>query len=146
MALLLVLFGGVLVDVGFRGTGDQLGALLKTDVPGFVPWGGAMLLIGALGYAKPLRTPSHLLLLLVILVLFLTNHGIFANLQQAFTHPPAASQPEGLISPTDAQALQAGPTVNVNLPNLGSSNNPITGAANAAAGFGAAIGKFLGLF
>lgn len=121
MAFLLVLFGGVLVDVGIRNTADQLGALLKSDVPGFVPWAGAMFIIGMLGYIKTLRTPSHILLGLVILVLFLSNHGIFANLQQAFTNPPAPSTPETLPA-SDVQALQQGPTVNINVEGGGGSS------------------------
>lgn len=130
---MLVIFGAGMVDVGFRGTGDQLGSLLAADIPGFVPWAGAMLAIGMLGYVPVLRTPSHLLMALVLLVLFLSNRGIFANLAAVVAHPPAPLGETALVSPTDIAALEHGPTINV----TGAAGSP-GGAAGSTAGSGPA--------
>lgn len=66
----------------------QLGLthLLKDDFTGknnFVYWVLSILIVGAIGYIKPLQPVSRAFMLLIIIVLFLTNKGVFAQFNEA---------------------------------------------------------------
>lgn len=149
MALALLLLGLVLVDVGYRGTYADLASQLASDMPGFLPWLGAVVLIGALGYAPSLETFSNALLVLVILVLLLVNGGAWANLSAAFgaAQQSPLSQSVGLIpTQADAAALAGGPTVTLNAPAGSSSGSTATTALGAAGAALKAIPFIGGLF
>ena len=102
MPFTFLIVGAFLLAAGANGKGADLFALLKGDfvnAPGvqqqatFVPWAAAILILGAAGYVPALRVASRLFLVLVILVLFLSNQGFFAQLQQQFPElfPKAAT-------------------------------------------------------
>jgi hypothetical protein len=78
----LVLVGLVLIVTAIRGTQGSLWNLIYGDITGqaggnkgFVVWLAAIAAIGAVGYYPPLRTPSRLLLGLVVLGIFISNVG-----------------------------------------------------------------------
>ena len=101
MPFALVLIGLLLIVTAIRGTqgnlwnlfyGDLTGA--GTDAKGFLVWLAAIAAIGAMGYYKPLQTPSRLLLALVVIGIFLANPGVLAQMAATATSPlPKPVQP-----------------------------------------------------
>jgi hypothetical protein len=92
MPLALLLLGALFLVAAVRGdkcNGQQCSRMLfdtmKSDFTGpnnFIYWGLALFLIGAMGYAKPLKPLSNAFLGLVILVLFISNRGFFAKFME----------------------------------------------------------------
>lgn len=63
-----------------------LATLLKNDFTGqnnFIYWVLSILVIGAIGYIKPLQSISRAFMLLVVIVLFLSNQGVFSKFNAA---------------------------------------------------------------
>jgi hypothetical protein len=86
MPYLFLIAGSVMVISAVRGTQATLLSLLKGDFTGknnFVYWLISILIIGALGYIQELRPVSRAFLILVVIVLFLDNKGVFAQFNQA---------------------------------------------------------------
>lgn len=80
MALLLILLALVLIVAAIRDTQGDLFTALGQDVPAFLVWTLAILLVGALGYVPALRPLSRGLMALVIVALFVNNYqAITAN-------------------------------------------------------------------
>lgn len=76
MAFALIFIGLMLVVSAVRGSYSQLFKLVKSDFTGpgnFVYWTAIVLLIGSIGYIKPLQTLSRAFLGIIILVLLLTK-------------------------------------------------------------------------
>lgn len=111
MPILFGIFGLILVVAGVRGrvaSGDpSLVSLLKDDFSGSDPfwkWMLAILFVGSLGYIPDLKPVSRSFLVLVILVFFINNKGIFAQLQSTFQSNSNAgvssvSNPASTINP-----------------------------------------------
>lgn len=100
MPVLFGLFGIILIVAGVRNrvtAGDpSLMSLVKDDFTGQSPfwkWILAILLIGALGYVPNLRPLSRGFMALVIVVFFLSNKGVFTQLQNTFSS--TSNQPAG---------------------------------------------------
>jgi hypothetical protein len=89
MPFALLIAGIVLTVSGVRGTTGELTQLVKGDFQGdknFAYWMVSILAIGAIGYIEDFRPLSRMFLVLVVVVLFLSNRGVFASFsQQAFT-------------------------------------------------------------
>jgi hypothetical protein len=94
MPFLFIIVGLVMVTAAARNTvaddvtTKQLGLthLLRNDFTGknnFVYWVLSILIVGAIGYIKPLQPVSRAFMLLIIIVLFLTNKGVFAQFNEA---------------------------------------------------------------
>lgn len=89
MPFVIIFIGLMLLVAAYNGNLGTLTGLIKGDIAGdgkragFIYWIVAVLVIGAVGYIKPLRPLSHALLVLVLLVLFLANRGFFAQFQSA---------------------------------------------------------------
>ncbi len=101
MPFILLLFGAVLVVTGIRGTHDDLWELVKGDFTGggdysknksFGLWIAAIVVVGSVGYIKPLRGFSVAFMSLLVLVLFLSNKGVITQLQ-GFVNNPAPGTP-----------------------------------------------------
>lgn len=85
MPYILLLVGAILLVAGIRNTYAQLWTLVKNDFTeqnGFLTWVAAVAVIGALGYVPRLKPLSVSLLTLLLLVLVISNQGVFAKLQQ----------------------------------------------------------------
>lgn len=99
MAVLLILVGAMLLVTSIRGTTADFASHLGQDVSGqFLVWVLAIVLIGTIGYAAPLRKISRLLLGLVAVVIVLKDgSGFIAQFVQQLEQapPPAAAQPTG---------------------------------------------------
>lgn len=89
MSLALIIIGLVLLVAALRGTQDDLFNLIHDALTGpvsFIPWLLALLLIGALGYWKPLRGFSRTMMALVIIVIVVTRgQGLFDKFFSAFS-------------------------------------------------------------
>ena len=110
MPLALILIGLLFLVAAVR---DQLSTLLnliKGDFTGsgnFVYFVAAIVVIGAIGYSDKLKPLSDAFLFLVILVLIISNRGVFANLQAALDTTKTATTanssgnlgPQGAASP-----------------------------------------------
>lgn len=94
MAFVFIIIGVVLTVSGVRGTQGDLWSQVQKDFSpsqqqpnqhSFVPWFVAIMIIGAIGYVEDLKEVSRAFLILVIIVLFLSNNGFFAQLQKLET-------------------------------------------------------------
>lgn len=96
MPLLFLVAGLILIVTAIRGTTSSFASRLSGDVSsaGFLKWLAAILVIGALGYAPPLKEPSRYLLALVALVILLTNGaGFISQFVQQLENPGTATPP-----------------------------------------------------
>lgn len=87
MAFVLIIFGIAFILAGYHGNATALFSKLGdelTGTPSFGKWVIAILAIGAVGYIKPLKPLSDAFLILVLLVLFLSDKGFFAQFSQQF--------------------------------------------------------------
>lgn len=91
MPVLFGLFGIILIVAGVRDRvtngNPSLMSLLKDDFTGQSPfwkWILAILFIGAVGYIPNLRPISRGFMALVIIVFFLSNKGVFTQLENTF--------------------------------------------------------------
>lgn len=87
MPYVLLIVGAVLFLTAVQGTTRQLGSMLVADIfgaSGYLYWAVAVLVIGAIGYIKPLRGLTNVFLLLLIVVLFLkAGTGFFDRFSAA---------------------------------------------------------------
>lgn len=108
MPFLFLVFGVLFVVSAARNTSSDLLALLKSDFTGkhnFLYWFLAIMIIGALGYVEPLKPVSRAFLVLVVVVLFLTNGGVF----QQFTKAIGATQNvQPVVTPNSPNAPTTG--------------------------------------
>jgi UDP-N-acetylmuramyl pentapeptide phosphotransferase/UDP-N-acetylglucosamine-1-phosphate transferase len=94
MAFVFIIVGTVFLIAGVRGTQTQLWTLLQKDFSpqeqqqgqhSFLAWFAAIMIIGAIGYIDDLKELSRAFLVLIIIVLFLSNNGFFAQIQKIET-------------------------------------------------------------
>lgn len=135
MALGFLLIAIVLIVIAFLNTQGLLGSQLASDGPGYLKWAAAILAIGLLGYIPGFGTASKLFLALVLLVILISNKGIFANLQSAIDNPQS-----GLTPPTPP-TVTGNPTITLSGGSGG--GNPLQSVASAAGGIGS-LGSLFG--
>lgn len=108
MPFVLLLFGTILFVAGINNQQSNLWTLVKGDFTGsnnFGIWIAAIAVVGGVGYIKSLRTLSVAFMTLLLLVLVLSNKGIFAQLQ-GFVLSPTVT-PIANTSGTDTQYVAA---------------------------------------
>jgi hypothetical protein len=136
-----LLIGAVLLVAAVRNTQGQLFTLVAGDLTGpknFVYWIVALWLIGAIGYAKPLKTFSDLFLALVVLGILLSNKGFFTAFQAQIgtTATATAATIGGSSATTPAIGTLAPPQSTMPIPpGLNSGLGTGTEAGNLAIGF-----------
>lgn len=139
MAFPLAIVAFLLIVVGIRGTYTDFFSALKADMPGYLKWAAAFVLIGLVGYIPGLEKPSRLLLALVILAIVLSNKGVIANLAQTLSSPPAPSQaPASVFS----APLGPAPVTLTTASGTGSTGTATVGSASQGIG-GLLSGGFL---
>lgn len=107
MPLLFLVVGLVLIVTVIRGTVGTFASQLKADASGgYLKWVAAIIIIGAMGYATPLKEPSRYLLALLALVVFITSGSGFID---AFVSE--LNNPGSPVRPTP-------PGGNANLPSI----------------------------
>lgn len=117
MPFVLLFFGLVLFIAGIKGTQGTLWELVKGDFTGsnsFLVWIAAIAVIGGIGYIPKLKPFSVAFMTLLLLVLVLSNKGVFARLQ-SFVLNPISSPPSGTNSVPNTQPLSSsGPSTVTN--------------------------------
>lgn len=95
MPFVLLFLGILFFVVSIQGTQTNLFTLLKSEFVGsnsFVVWAAALIVIGLLGYIKPIKPISHAFMVLIVLVLVLANGQKFVgNFNSAIRAPTAPS-------------------------------------------------------
>jgi hypothetical protein len=96
MPLFFFIIGFVLIDSGFRGNAVALFQQFESDAKGFLAFGAAILILGALGISPSIRPISKGLLVLVFIVFFLKNgnqvvSGIQSTVSAATNNTPSPS-------------------------------------------------------
>lgn len=84
MPYALIFLGAVFLMAGIRNTYGKLWELIKGDFTaqnGFLTWVAAIAVVGGIGYIPKLRNLSIAFMTLLLLVLVLSNGGVFAKLQ-----------------------------------------------------------------
>jgi hypothetical protein len=137
MPLLFAILGAALLVSAILNTQSQLGTLLAADMPGYLKWAAALIVIGAIGAVVPeARGVSRALLGLVILVIFLTSgSGFFTQFAAAVQSPVA---PTATTLPTPQGALPVAVTVS-------GGTTAASGAAGAAGAAGSAVSAIPGI-
>ncbi len=80
MPFALIIIGLALLVSGVRNTQDDLYTLIEGDFTGeknFIYWTISILVIGSIGYIRPLRPVANSFLVLVVIVLFVSKGGFF---------------------------------------------------------------------
>lgn len=140
MPLAFIVIGALLVIVAIRGTHAQLGRLLVDDFTGtgagsghsFLIWIAAIAGVAALGWVPGMKVPARLLLALVILVLFISNQGVFGQAASALGSAiPGVTVTTASATPTETQLPDAIPV-------------KITGTAGGQTASGAGAGGGVG--
>jgi len=128
----LVLIGLLMVITGGRGTYAQFGKQIASEFQGpnnFAYWLLALGVIGALGYIQTLQTISRYMMALVLLSIFLSHKGFFAQFQAAMKAGPAA--PNALPSSSSAAPTAGIGSANPNTSGLFGQAPTSTGQATA---------------
>src|ERR1700748_1990723 len=84
MPYALILIGAIALVAAVRNTHKDLWALVKGDFTsqnGFLTWVAAIAVVGAMGYVPRLKPLSVAFMSLLLLVLVISNGGVFAKLQ-----------------------------------------------------------------
>lgn len=89
MPFLIMIIGAILIVTALAGTNAQLAAELENDIPPFFKWGAALAAVAALGFIPGLRTPSRLLLALIVLVIVVKYYPQIFGSIKSFTSTPA---------------------------------------------------------
>lgn len=114
MPFILIILGLILFVTAIKGTTGKLGTLLGEDVftsGGYLYWLVSILIIGAVGYIKPLKGLSDAFIVLLLLVLVLSTGKRGASGGGLFTQFTAAlkdisSQAAGTPNAATLQGLQ----------------------------------------
>ncbi len=96
MAYALIVIGLMLTIAGTRGKQNDLFTLVEGDFTGdksFIYWLIAIAIIGGVGYAPGLKGLSQAFMALVLIVLVLSNQGIFTNFTSALGKTTASPVP-----------------------------------------------------
>jgi hypothetical protein len=107
MPFLFLITGVVFVVSATLNTQGQLLTLLRGDFTGkgnFIYWLAAILLIGAVGYIPDLKPVSRAFLVLVVIVLFINNKGVFANFIAAMNQTQQSSATSTASNPLQGLA------------------------------------------
>lgn len=152
MPLAFLVIGALLVVVAVRGTYANLGTLLVNDFTGasagkgFLVWVAAIAAIGALGWIPGMKTPSRILLAMVILAIFLSNSGVFAQAQKVVSGGiPSVTVSTAQATPT-AEPLPAAIPVQLSGTSSSGSSSGASGALSTAGQGVGIVSKIAGLF
>jgi hypothetical protein len=112
MPFVFVVVGLLFLVVAVRGTQDALFSLLKTEFTGtgsFIPWAAAIFILGAVGYAKPIKPIADAMIGLVLLAMILNNKGsIFKQFETQIANPTAPNVSASSSSAGSASSAGSG--------------------------------------
>ncbi len=127
MAFALLLIGLIFISAGLNDRMGELTVQLKEDlVDGdFILWIAAIGVAGAVGYVPALRTPSRLLMGLILLVIILGNSGFYAKFMEALQSVEASPPPDAKVTGAAQEDKNADkPTPPAPAPEAPASNKP----------------------
>lgn len=138
MAIPLFFIAFIVFVAAYR---NQLGYLAtegSKDIIGVSKWVAAMVAIGAIGLIPKARPVSNALYFLVIIVIFIANKGIFANIKSGQAFQPISPPPPPPVPGTTTAAAPAAPpgekaTGTLNTPDA-NAGLPASNSAGAGAG------------
>lgn len=122
MPFVFAVLGVLFLIVAINGTQATLWSLLKSEFVGtnsFIPWASAIIILGLIGYAKPVKPIADGLIGLILLALILANKGgFFAQFNNALRNPVAPATPGNSpatagVSPTQDPNAPTGVTRNM---------------------------------
>lgn len=130
MGIVFLFIGIAAIAIGVRGQAPAAGKLLASEFTGpasFMEWLAAILILGVIGFYKPVRPAANAMLGLVILAIFLRKGvGFFDQINKALTSATASPRPSQAAAP-------------------GGGGSPSgSGAGDAASGFGDWVGQIFG--
>lgn len=105
MPYALLIIGAVMLVAGIRNTYADLWNLVRNDFTsqgGFISWVAAIAIVGAMGYVPKLKPLSVAFMTLLLVVLIVSNGGVFAKLQQ-FIQSGVGGRGAPAITPTPQQ-------------------------------------------
>lgn len=103
--------GLLFLVVAIRGTQEEMFRLLKSEFVGprsFIPWVASILVLGAIGFIKPIRPITDALIGLVILAIILQDKGgFFQKFVDQLSNPvaPPTPAPSAADIPRNVQVL-----------------------------------------
>lgn len=107
MPFALIAIGLLLVIAAYNNTQTVLASQLKKDFSGntgFIYWIAAIMIVGVIGYIKPMQTVSRAMLALILVVIFLTNSGVFSQFNTALAGSSDGDTKSGAGTGGDANA------------------------------------------
>lgn len=99
MAFALVGIGLLLFVVAYHNNVAAFGSQLSADLggsSGFMIWVVALFIIGAIGYIPAMKGVSRVFLVLILVVVFLSNKGVFAQLTEALGVASSSAKDDGM--------------------------------------------------
>jgi hypothetical protein len=138
----VLLLGLLLISAGLKGNANKLGQQFANDMigpQGFIVWAFAICGIGAVGYIPGFEKTTRYFLILLFVVLFLTNQGVFNEFQAAIQGVSQAGPAHGTAQP-DAPATAASGSGS----GAGGGGGALGGIASVIGPL-ASIGSFFGL-
>jgi hypothetical protein len=110
MPFLLLIVGFIAVASALKGTYQQLGQQVVSDLqgsagsPGYLFWVASLIIVGAIGYYSPLQKFSRAFMVLILLGMVLAaykqNNQVFAKIFQALQTPQVASAATPTATPS----------------------------------------------
>lgn len=136
MAIPFFIIAFILFVAAYRNQLGYLATNASQDIVGASKWIAAMVAIGVIGLIPKARPISNALYFLVILVLFVANKGIFANIKSGQAFKPVSPPQAPPVPGTTTAAAPAAPpgektTGSLNTPDANAGLPTSSGAAPA---------------
>lgn len=95
MGFFFIVLGLAFLISAIRGTQSDMFLLLKSEFSGpqsFFTWASALLILGCIGYIKPVRPIADGMMVLILLVIVLKNQGgVFSQFNEQLRNPATAT-------------------------------------------------------
>jgi hypothetical protein len=108
MPLIFLILGILFLVLARNNTQGDFETLLKSEFSGsqsFIVWVSALVILGLVGFWKPARPITDAAIGLIILVLILSNKGLFAQFNNALRNPTAPAVPASNQNPQASTIL-----------------------------------------
>ena len=116
MPFVFLIVGVLFLVLARNGTQGDFETLLKSEFSGqhsFFVWASAIVILGLIGFFKPVRPITDAMIGLIVLVLILKNQGLFRQLNAALNAPvaPAVTAPAATPAQISTVNSMAGGTL-----------------------------------
>lgn len=112
MPFVFIIAGILFLMLSYNGTTGDFEKLLKNEFTGsqsFLVWASAIVILGLIGFFKPVRPITDAFIGLILLVIILQHSGLFAQFNSAIRAPVApAPAPTGSVAPTGSPGFAGG--------------------------------------